>query len=113
MGQRRYVCSTNHRLGSMKGARDFQLGSTKAAIRRNMFTILSHISTFHCLFVIPVPEDRGGGYVAFGRVLRLWHGDEIDRTHEDFVKWDPTMFDSLKREYGDVDVLIYRTPWPW
>ena len=65
------------------------------------------------IWVNEVPEDRGGGYVAFGRVLRLWHGDEMDLSHEDFVKWDPTMFASLQREYGNVDVLVYRTPWPW
>ena len=70
---------------------------------------------------LTVPADRGGGYVAFGRILTLWHGADIDRAHlqdpsqnpADFVKWDPTQYDALSHQYGDVDVLVYRTPWPW
>ena len=51
----------------------------------------------------------------------MWHGADIDRAHlqdpsqnpADFVKWDPTQYDALSHQYGDVDVLVYRTPWPW
>ena len=60
-----------------------------------------------------VPKERGGGYVAFARVLHLWNDDEIDETNQEWKQWQPQMFKDFQREYGDVDVLIYRTPLPW
>ena len=57
-----------------------------------------------------IPAERGGGYVGFARVLDMFQN--ANRGTE-WTQWDPQHFADFTAKYGKVDLVLYRTPWPW
>jgi len=57
-----------------------------------------------------LPSKRGGGYLAFIRILKLL---KYSNEGKDWRDWDPQHFSDLLEVIGKADVVLYRTPWPW
>ena len=57
-----------------------------------------------------IPAERGGGYLGFARVL-----DMFQNIHQgtEWTQWDPQHFADFTAKHGKVDLIFYRTPWPW
>ena len=62
------------------------------------------------LWANQLPQENGGGSIGFVRVLKLWK--ERNRGYT-FKSWEPRIFKRYRETHGNVDVLVYRTPWPW
>ena len=62
------------------------------------------------IFFNRIPSERGGGYIAFARILDMFHN-----AHQgsDWTQWDPQHFADFTAKHGKVDLIFYRTPWPW
>ena len=63
-------------------------------------------------WAMELPEDKGSGTVAFARMLRMWK-EKNKGDSDSFRGWEPRIFEDHAKVHGNVDVLIYRTPWPW
>ena len=63
-------------------------------------------------WAMELPEDKGSGTVAFARMLRMWK-EKNKGDSDSFRGWEPRIFEDHTKAHGNVDVLIYRTPWPW
>ena len=55
-------------------------------------------------------DEKGGGTVSFARMLRLWKEKNRGESNE-FRGWEPRIFEDHVKAHGNVDVLVYRTPW--
>lgn len=59
-----------------------------------------------------LPEDKGSGTIAFARMLRMWK-EKNKGDSDSFRGWEPQIFEDHVKAHGNVDVFVYRLPWPW